>query len=62
MNDTMMTFDEWMHEVDRELRKLCGLDHRCISDQPWADWHADEMAPTEAVEMALKDEGFPFDE
>jgi hypothetical protein len=56
-----MTFEQWMKGVDSALLKISGLTHRDIADQPWRDWFDDEVPPKEAAEMALEDEGFPFE-
>jgi Family of unknown function (DUF5419) len=61
MSEEDGSFGEWLTQVDRAIAGYCGLTHRDIADQPWRDWFDDEVPPKEAAEMALEDEGFPFE-
>jgi len=50
-----MTFDEWKKEVDVVCVKAFGLSSDDLEDCLWAEYHSDELSPTEAVECAVED-------
>lgn len=55
-----MTFQQWMRAVDSEVYALAGVSVHDLADQTFRDWYDDEIEPSEAAEMALENEGFPF--
>lgn len=59
-----MTFRAWLAEVDKVVAEYTfdELGWQDLADQTWYDWWQSEMDPREAAEIALADEGFPFEE
>lgn len=55
------SFAEFMHQVDRELAKRCGLTHRDLTDWAYHDAYDDECEPAEVAVLVLRDNDFPFE-
>lgn len=51
-------FKVWMARANDWCLTLAGVSVYDLADQPWRDWHEDWMAPEEAAELALEDEGY----
>lgn len=58
--DDRPTFEQWMAQVDRQVRNMAGIAALDLPDQPWHDWYDDETPPITAAVSALSNEGFPF--
>lgn len=54
------TFQQWLHQVDRELMRRCGLTHRDLGDFAYHDSFDDECDPSEVAIAVLDDNDFPF--
>jgi hypothetical protein len=54
-------FRAWLKEADEVCVDIAGVGIHDIADQPFRDWFADGLSPEEAVQLALEDEGFPFE-
>lgn len=52
------TFDAWMKRVDAILVALCGVTSNDLPDCPYADWFADNLAPTVAARRAIRLAGY----
>ncbi len=48
-----MTFEAWMHEVDRAFIKTTGLGRDDWPDQCYWDWWDDGLEPEEAVRETI---------
>lgn len=48
------TFEEWMKEVDAQLRKKVGLTHLDLPDCCYRDWYDDGVRPSTAANRAVK--------
>lgn len=48
------TFEQWMKEVDTNIKKGVGLCHLDLPDCPYADWYSDGVRPTTAAKRAIK--------
>lgn len=58
----MLSFKEWMREVNRHINKTVGLGLGVsdLSDQPFYEWWEDGVEPREAAEITLEDNGWAF--
>jgi hypothetical protein len=48
------TFEQWMSEVDAELRRIIGLTHRDLPDVTYYDWYEARVSPKTAAKRVLK--------
>lgn len=53
------TLEAWLRDVDKVLIRRCGLTTGDLADQCYWDMWNDEVAPSEAAQVALDYEGFP---
>jgi hypothetical protein len=53
MSKQTLTFDDWMHKVDRSVESFAGLSAFDLPDCPYRDWYDDELTPREAALKAL---------
>ena len=53
-----MSYDRWMEHLERRMQDEHGTSVNDLSDQPYADQHADGMDAHEAAIEALVDNGF----
>ncbi len=54
----MMTFSEWMQQVNVHVWGVAGLSADDLADQTWRDWFDDQYTPREAALKALENEGY----
>lgn len=54
----LLTFKQWMAEVDDELESICGLGHLDLPDANYRDEYDAGTTPAEMAEMVLEQEGF----
>lgn len=54
MKKQTLTFDEWMHKVDKECWNLAGCSIHDLPDVCLADWHENGMSPASAAKKAIK--------
>lgn len=50
----LMTFEQWMTEVDRHLVGELGLDSNSLPDQLYYDMYEDEIPAVEAAEQVIE--------
>jgi len=62
MPQAFASFEAYMHAVDAELGKRCGLGHRDLADYMYRDAYDDEVPPAEVAEEVLADNGYSFPE
>ena len=55
-----MSFREWLREVDRALKRACGLGRHDLPDFPYGDYY-ELCTVDETVELVLVESGFPVD-
>lgn len=51
-------FEAWLAKVDARVEARCGLGLFDLADVPMRDWYFDGMAPAEAANLALENEGW----
>ena len=54
------TFEQWMAEVNKELRSRCGLSAHDLADFRYYDAYSDECTPAEIAVEVLAENDFPF--
>lgn len=53
---SVLSFHQWMNQVDREITKRIGfgLTSADLPDCPWYDWFEHGTAPTAAAKRAIR--------
>ena len=55
-----MRFEAWMAEVDRQMKRLCGMTTQDIADFCYADAFDAGKTPLATAKRALKADGYKF--
>lgn len=53
-----LTFEEWYHEVDKEVERVSGLSVVDLADQEYNTWFEAGIEPKDAAVMVLRAEGW----
>ena len=57
-----MTFERWMKEVNEDMLRFDNKGAESISQKNWHIWYVEGYTPMQAVETALMNRGFSFDD
>mgnify|MGYP003140761803 FL=1 len=60
--DVELDFAQWKTKVDNLCVMHFGLSSDDLPDAPWADYHHDNMTPTNAVDTAVIDAWYDIPE
>ena len=58
----MATFDEWMAEIQRHVRRISGASIYDLGDWTYRDSYDDGEDPLDVARDVLADNWFPFDD
>jgi hypothetical protein len=55
-------FKAWMNAVDAAIGQACGLSSDDLADCTYRDWYDSGVSPSDAAQLALEENDFPFEE
>lgn len=61
-DNSILTYSEWMKEVDKHILKIAGVTSDDLADGPSRSQYDSGVSAKEYAEELLEDEGFPFEE
>ena len=53
-----LTYEAWLNAVDDEVQAIAGISVHDLADFPSRDWYDSGVAPEEAAEDVLADNGW----
>ena len=60
--DMALSFEQWKSAVDRAIGAICGLSSDDLADCTYRDWYDSDVTPSDAAQLALEENDFPFEE
>lgn len=57
MSKPKKTFEEWLKEVDREVKAVVGMSYQDLEDCPYSDWYESGKSAKSAAKKAIKNAG-----